>query len=755
MSIGFTDRAGLDAPDRFRKVVVECRLVEARVKAVLVVDAAMVTAWLPRSEIAIEEGMAGRVRDHHAGVARRGEGAPGQGRRGAGGAGAVNAINLAPWALDDRMTIVLFAGMGGGCDGLEAAGFHVHAAVNHDPVAVAVHAVRHPHTRHLQSDVFEVDPREVTGGRGVRILHASPDCTHFSVAKGSKPVSKRRRSLAWVICRWLGQAEPEVVTLENVREIVTWGPLVARRDPATGRVLRLDGTVAKKGERVPVREQWLIPDPRHKGRIWRAFVRHVRSLGYSFEHRVLCCADYGVPTIRTRMFGVMRRDGGEISWPERTHAPRKDAKRLGLKPWVGAHTIIDWSLPVKSIFSRKKPLAEATLRRTARGVMRYVVEAAVPFIVPITHTRGSNEPRSVGEPLGTITTAKGGENMVAVPHVAKFRTGSSGADIEEPLATFTANSFETRPGGAVPLGLVSATIVKNNHGDVPYQDVTEPLHAVTTQGNKHAVIAANLVQLAHGDSGGRRESSLDEPAMTVHAGGGNQAFVATTLIQTGYGERAGQAPRTLDLAEPAGTQVAGGSKAALVAAFLAQHTAGSHPGQPAKDMAEPVPTILGAGSQTGVVAATLGNLHGTNADGRPIEEPLSTLAAGGTHAHLILAFLTHYFSSGKTADDVEAPLAALTGKVRHGLVTVTVDGVEHFIDDIGMRMLEPEEGAAAHGFAKGALPAEITIEGVRRRLTKTEKYHLVGNSVPPRMVQLLAEANGRRELDPAFRVAAE
>ncbi|CAN7583451.1 DNA cytosine methyltransferase [Devosia sp. LjRoot16] len=726
----------------------------------------------------------------------------------------MNAISPGAWDLDNRMTVVLFAGMGGGCDGLEQAGFHVHLAINHDPVAVAVHERRHPHTRHLRCDVFEADPREVTQGRGVRILHASPDCTHFSVAKGSKPVSKRRRSLAWVVCRWAGTVRPEVITMENVQEITTWGPLIAKRDPATGRVMRLDGSVAAKGERVPVAEQWLIPDKRHAGRIWRAWKRHMAGLGFSFEHRTLVCADFGIPTIRKRFFGVARCDGGEIAWPVRTHAPRDKAKALGLKPWVGAHTIIDWSLPVKSIFGRKKPLAEATLRRTARGVMRYVVDAAKPFIVPITHS-GGDRVHSVDAPLRTLTTAHRGELSVVSPHVAKYRTDATGADIEEPLPTFTANSFEKRPGGAIPLGLVGATIVgaggraaqieprdvtdplntsstkedrvvvaahltKFNQNGVGYEP-TDPLDTVMAGAPRHAVVAANLVQLAHGDSGGRREQSLDEPAMTVHAGGGNQALVAASLISSGYGERPGQAPRILDLEEPAGTQV-DGSKAALVAAFLAQHNndsrriGGVHPGRDAlepagtltvspqlgvvaaslqrqfgasvgADVEEPAPTVtVGGSGKTAMVAATLGNLRGTNVDGRPIEEPLATISAGGSHAHLILAFLQHYFGSGKQDDDVRQPLGALTGKARYGLVEVMVGKVVHYIDDIGIRMLEPEEGAAAHGFEKGALPSEITIDGKVRRLTKTEKYHLVGNSVPPEMVRLLAVANARREL---------
>lgn len=674
------------------------------------------------------------------------------------------------FSLDDRMTVVLFAGMGGGCDGLEDAGFHVHVAINHDPVAVAAHEKRHPHTRHLRCDVFEADPRDVTRGRGVRVLHASPDCTHFSVAKGSKPVSKRRRSLAWVICRWAGTVRPEVITMENVQEIMTWGPLIAKRDPATGRVLRLDGSVAARGERVPIKEQWLIPDPRHKGRIWRAWLKHLHGLGYSFDHKVLVCADYGIPTIRKRFFGVAHADGSPIAWPERTHAPRKDAKRLGLKPWVGAHTIIDWSLPVKSIFGRKKPLAEATLRRTARGVMRYVVEAARPFIVPITHTRGSNGPRSVDEPLCTITTAKGGENMVAVPHVSVMRNSRQPSySPEEPAHAFTA--------GGAGHALVSAALIRTDQQSAAarngVQSALEPVNTLHTSSGI-ALMGATIV-----GAGGRAAQS--EPRGMLEPLGStttkeDRVLVAASLVQSGYGEREGQAPRTLDIEEPAGTQVAGGSKAALVATFLAQHNndsrriGGVHPGREADepiatltvqpqvglvaatlarqfgtsngaDVEEPAPTIMVEGqTKTAVVAAALAGMRDRSPESRDPADPLIASSAG-SHAHLILGFLQTYYGSGDNNHDVRKPLNTVTVKERHGLVMVSVKGVPHYIDDIGMRMLEPEEGAAAHGFKPGALPAEIAIDGKTRRLTKTEKYHLVGNSVPPKMIELLARCN--------------
>ncbi len=621
------------------------------------------------------------------------------------------------FGLDDRMTVVLFAGMGGGCDGLEAAGYSVHLAINHDPLAIAVHEKRHPHTRHMRCDVFEVDPREATKGRGVRVLHASPDCTHFSVAKGSKPVSKRRRSLAWVVVRWMGQAHPEVVTLENVQEIQTWGPLIAKRDKATGRVLKLDRSVAAKGEVVRVQDQQLVPDPRHKGRIWRAWLKHVAALGYSFEGRVLVCADYGVPTIRKRYFGVAKRDGAAIVWPERTHAPRKQAKKLKLKPWVGADTIIDWSLPMRSIFGRKKPLADATLRRIARGVMRYVIEAQDPFIVPITHA-GGDRMTPITEPLRTLTTANRGEMMLVTPHVTKFRTGAVGSDLREPLPTYTANSFEKRPGGAAPLGIAAVHLAKFSENAVGF-DPREPLNTVMAGGQGHAVIAATMVDLAHGERG--------------MAGGKN---------------------RDRDLREPVGAIHAGGGNAALVAAFLAQHNnderriGGVNPG---RDIAEPLSTITATAAQQGVAAVTLGSLYGTNQAGRDIHDPLPTQSANGNHEMLILPFLQAYYQSGSEGQRLDDPLRALTAKGRHGVVTVEVDGQTMVITDIMMRMLDWSEGARAHGFDPDSLRHEIEVTDAKGRVkrrppTKTECGHLIGNSVPPKMVELLAGLNVRPEL---------
>ncbi|WP_181180450.1 hypothetical protein [Mesorhizobium sp. B1-1-7] len=465
-------------------------------------------------------------------------------------------------------------------------------------------------------------------------------------------------------------------------------------------------------------------------------------------------------------------DGRPIAWPERTHAPRKVARQLGLKPWIGAHTIIDWSLPVKSIFGRKKPLAEATLRRTARGVMRYVVEAAKPFIVPITHS-GGDRVHDATEPLRTLTTAHRGEMSVVAP--ALIRTDQQSAarrngvqSVEEPV-----NTLHTSSG----IAIMGATIVGagGRAAQSSPRDLEEPL-GTTTGKEDRVLVAAHLTKFNQNGDG----TMPTEPLDTVMAGAPRHAVVAASLVQAGYGEREGQAPRSLDIEEPIGAQVAGGGKHAMVAAFLAQHNTGE-PGRSAEDplstivtlgstqgvaavslqrqfgasvgadIDEPAPTVtVGGSGKTAMVAATLGSMYGSNVAGRSIEEPLAAMSTGGGkgggHSHLILGFLQHYFGSGKQDDDVRQPLGALTGKARYGLVEVMVKGVPHYIDDIGIRMLEPEEGAAAHGFRPGALPDEITIDGKTRRLTKTEKYHLVGNSVPPRMIQLLAKCNVRREL---------
>ncbi|NPD67257.1 DNA cytosine methyltransferase [Lichenicola cladoniae] len=581
------------------------------------------------------------------------------------------------WELDAAITVVLFAGRGGACDGLEEAGCPVHVANNHNPVALAAHAAVHPHTKHVKGDIFDVDPIQATGGRRVKILWASPDCRDHSVAKGGAPRSARVRSLPWQVLRWMGKMRPTVLMMENVREIRGWGPLIAKRDKATGRVIKMDGSVAAKGERVPVREQQLGRDPKNLGRSFRHLVSSIRKLGYAYEDRDLCCADFGVPTSRRRWFAVARCDGAAIDWPVRTHAPRDQAAALGLEPWVGAHTIIDWSIPMPSIFERKKPLADATHRRIAVGMAKFVLNNANPFLMPITHT-GAPRIYDLADPLRTVTTAHRGEMALVAPHVTKFRQNSTGIDVREPLATVTANGHSKRAGCAIPIGLTAA-------------------------------------------------------------------FMA----QTGYGERSGQAPRALDIDEPIGTQVAGGAKHALVAAWMAQHNLNAI----GVRMDAPVSTLTTVGSQQQIAGAFLAHHRGTST-ANDVEAPVPTLTAGGgTHVSCVAAFMTKYYSQGGVSQAANDPLDTLSTKARFGVVTTTIGGTPCVVQDIGMRMLDPMEAARAHELS---MPEWIEIDGVRRRLTKTETMFLIGNSVPKRMARLLAQANNVHALDQApMKAAAE
>ena len=434
---------------------------------------------------------------------------------------------LAPmqWSLDTAINVVLFAGLGGACAGLEDAGLPVHVANNHDPVALAAHAALFPHTRHVKGDIFDVCPIAATGGRPVNFLWASPDCRDHSVAKGAAPRSARVRSLPWQVCRWIGKTRPVAVGMENVREIRGWGPLIAKRDKSTGRVLKLDGTVAERGERVPRHQQQLVRDKRRAGRSYRAFVAHIRGLGYDFQDRDLCCADYGIPTSRRRWFGLARRDGQPIEWPEQTHAPADKAKSLGLRPWVGAYTIIDWSIPMQSIFDRDRPLAANTNHRIAVGLRKFVLDSSRPFILPLTHTGGVRV-HDMQEPLRTLTAAHRGELAVVAPAFVEERRGNSvGQHLAQPLGTQTQIQHHS---------LVAAWMVQHNFTvaeGVIGASMDQPLSTLVTRGTQKYVAAASLAKLR----GTSTAADVRDPLPTLSAGGNHVAAVAAFLTKY-YGQ---------------------------------------------------------------------------------------------------------------------------------------------------------------------------------------------------------------------------
>lgn len=435
--------------------------------------------------------------------------------------------------FDSEIIVDLFAGGGGLSTACEAAlGRSPDIAINHNDDALSMHRQNHPQTRHFVADVFEVCPHGATQGRPVGYLHLSPDCTHHSQAAGGQPRDERIRALTWVGRRWAGQVKPRVITLENVRQILKWGPLVAKRCSKTGRVMKLDGTVAAPGEHTPRSAQFLVPCPKRQGVTWLRFVRSLQGLGYAVEHRVINAADHGAGTTRERLFMVARCDGQPIVWPEPTHY-KKPAR--GQKRWVAAADSIDWSIPCPSIFDRTKPLADATLRRIARGVQRFVLDSGDPFIVPITH-QGSDRLHAIDDPLRTITTAHRGEFALAVPSLVQVahgegtptgvkRWGAGVRDIQDPMGTVTAS-------GSGGYALAAATLVQTGYGEREGQaprtlDITEPIGTIVGTG-KHAVAAAYLMQ-ANGGFNETPGHDARRPMSTITNSGSQQQLVTCTL----------------------------------------------------------------------------------------------------------------------------------------------------------------------------------------------------------------------------------
>lgn len=634
-----------------------------------------------------------------------------------------------------------FAGGGGASTGIEMAiGRSVDIAINHDPNAIAMHTTNHPDTLHYCESVFTVKPKIVTAGRPVALAWYSPDCRHFSKAKGAKPVEKSIRGLAWIELRWGLEARPRVMMLENVGEFRTWGPLLA-------------------GE--------MRPDPERTGETFEAFIgmlttgiqadhpalaecceflnisldsedaaRLVKGLGYTVEYRELRACDYGAPTIRKRFFMVARCDGQPVTWPEPTHAdPKSEAVKSGrLKPWRTAAECIDWSIPAPSIFERKKPLAENTLKRIARGIQRFVIDSEQPYIVPFivkcNHTSSKSEydcfrGQCLPEPLQTITKKHG--YAVAAPHLTPFLAGNGGSE------------YQAKP-----------------------RPMDKPAHTILKQ--SRACLVAPVIARQFGASVGHR---ADEPSATITAGGGGKSQLVTpTLIQMGYGERPGQEPRVLRLDNPLGTVTAGGNKFATVSAFLAKHYGGNYTG-PGVSMDEPAHSVttvdhhaavaahlvvnntghaggaanspahtVTTGNHHAVVASHLVKLRGTCRDGQRTDEPAPTITAGGLHVGEVQTTLAVDECDEQRAQLVLAFLRKYCGEDCTGLVTI--DGVVYRIVDIGMRMLQPRELYRAQGFPDWYV-IEHDFRGVK--YAKDKQVARCGNAVPPQFAEVLVRAN--------------
>lgn len=622
-----------------------------------------------------------------------------------------------------------FAGGGGASTGIEIAlGRSPDIAINHDAEALSMHAANHPETLHLPHNVWKVDPHAVTAGRPVGLLWASPDCKHFSKAKGGKPVARNIRDLAWVVVRWAKQVQPRVIILENVEEFQGWGPLLA------------DG----------------MPCPDRKGETFRQWTGELRKLGYKVEWRELRACDFGAPTIRKRLFLIARRDGRTIVWPKPTHGdPKSEAVKTGkLLPWRTAAQIIDWSLPCPSIFltkeearavGAKRPLADATMARIAKGVQRYVIDAAKPFVVNVTH-QGGDRVEDLGQPLRTVTGAHRGEKALVSPIVTYAQQGGAVRSAESPMHTITASAKDQNC-------LLAPHLMTMRNAQKPHNGADEPTHTITAGGAGLSLVAPYLVP-RYGERDGQepRTMAADGPIGTI-VPDGNQGSLAAIHLSRQFGASIGSAADA-----PVGTITAGGGgKTALVAAFLAQHNTGvvGH------DAREPVSTIVQQGSTQAVVSAGILNLKGSDRRDADIDAPAPTVCAGGGHVGEVRAFIAKYYGSADNGQAVDDSLHTITTRERFGLVTVEIEGEPYVIVDIGMRMLSPRELFRAQGFPDSYI-IDRGADGAP--MTKTSQNRMCGNSVCPPMAAALVAANYAVEdvaevnpsnLGPLFMEAAE
>ena len=596
-----------------------------------------------------------------------------------------------------------FAGGGGASTGIEMAiGRSVDIAINHDENAVAMHTTNHPGTLHYCESVFDVNPPVVTAGMPVGLIWFSPDCRHFSKAKGGTPVEKAIRGLAWIVVRWALTVRPRVMMLENVEEFRTWGPLLAaemRPDPErvgetfNAFVSMLSGGISADHPALAECCEFLNIEPGSN-----QAKQLVTGLGYAVEHRELRACDYGAPTIRKRFFMVMRCDGDPINWPEQTHGDPKTAavKSGALKPWRTAAECIDWSIPCPSIFDRKKPLADNTMRRIARGIERFVVNSATQFIVKCNHTSTKTNydcfrGQSLDEPVQTITKKHG--FAVAVPHLTKFRTGATGQAVTEPVPTITAGTSKRPGGNGHALGMVQAELAPfiAGAGGPKYsakpRSVESPMHTLCN--TNHSCVIAPIIARQFGNSIGHR---ADEPSATVTAGGGG--------------------------------------KSQLVAANLVKHFGGNYSGA-GIGLDEPAHTVTTTDHHA-LVTSSIVKMRGTNI-GQSTDSPLQTVTAGGLHFGEVRTMLAENDYDERRAAQVAAFLH------EYGVSEfVTIEGVVYRIVDIGMRMLQPRELYRAQGFPEWYI-IDQDYRGVK--YAKDKQVARCGNAVPPPFAEALVRSN--------------
>lgn len=625
------------------------------------------------------------------------------------------------------MIIDSFAGGGGASTGIERAlGRSPDVAINHSAKALALHAANHPDTLHLDSNIWDVAPREVTKGRPVGLLWASPDCKHFSKAKGGAPKDRNIRDLAWVIVRWMEEVRPDVVAMENVEEFRTWGPLDN------------DGQ----------------PIPEFIGQTFDDWCRRIRKAGYRMQWKELRACDFGAPTIRKRFFMIARRDGLPISWPRPTHGDPKssEVRRGKILPWRTAAECIDFDLPCPSIFDTSaeimaqhglravRPLKPNTLARVARGVKRYVLDAGNPFLVSLKGT--DRRDMALSQPHPTVL-AGGGHSALVAPSITRFNGGATGWDLRDPAPTVTANSWVKRPGGAAPLGIVAPSLVSVAHGDSGGRreyPLSDPMGVVLSGGITHALIAPHVMTMRNA---AKPFNGADEPAHTITAGGAGLSCVAPTLIQTGYGEAKGGSVR--DILDPTHTITASRKDQNSLISALIMGCGGRAAQSRPRGADEPFATVT-AKADACLTAPFFAKYYGTG-DGSRADAPLHTITVKDRMAHVQADLCPptfgpeHHARAREVAEFLRAHGAWDGGE----FVTLTIAGIDYVMTDIGMRMLTPRELFNAQGF-----PPDYVIEGVWEErdgdwhwlpFAKDVQVSCCGNSVCPDLARAIIAAN--------------
>lgn len=648
--------------------------------------------------------------------------------------------------INGELIVDNFAGGGGASTGIEmATGYSVDIAINHDPEAIRMHKANHPNTKHYCEDVWQVDPVEACNGHPVGLAWFSPDCKHFSKAKGGKPKDKFIRGLAWVACRWAGLVRPRVIMLENVEEFKTWGPLNRRHHPIKAK----------------------------QGKTFEKFVQQLTDLGYEVQFKELIAADYGAPTMRKRFFMIARCDGNPIVWPEPTHAPAdSEAVKAGLlKPYVGAYTQLDFSLPCPSIFDTSeeikekygiravRPLAPKTMERIARGIKKFVVDNADPFLIEIGYgeSKGQKNPRaySIEKPLHTIVAKD--KNFLVAPILTQYHSyekdGLRGQGIENPIMTVD---------GSNRYGLVTSFLSKFYKNGIG-QDIREPLGTVTANagGGHFGEVRAFLERYdvcesnrcnkrtdrSRDNSSKERRKILEDIEQAVQRNGyssgrskengskfevgisGSSCLegretVSDACAQSSVGNICRDNPRRNGYQpqewEQTGQQVGkSGSSNTESEPYPCDKNRSENLQQLSREIFGECKKVEG---QRNVVFEDRERTRNISNSG---------VSSGEFQAHTLIK----YYGQG-VGQDVKEPLDTVTSRDRFGLVTI--EGVDYQIVDIGLRMLEPRELYGCQGFPDDYI---IDHDYTGKTYPRSEQVRRCGNAVCPPIPAALVRAN--------------